>query len=391
MLAHESELYFERGGPCYRLMQSVGFVRGDDPSVQRRIVGFLAITWAHLLLLSLLDGNVLGATPRQSFLLDFATYARFFIAVPLLFVAEVVVGSRLAGAGMQFVQAGFVRPEDYPAFGGAIARVVRWRESVWAEGVILGIAVGASWTLTTETFCGDSLTWSAVSTEAGFRLSLAGLWYKFIALPILQFFWYRWLWRLIIWTCFLGTVARMNLDLVPTHADQAGGLGFLGMAHISLGVFAIAASSVLSADAAFRIVFDGAPIETFKVPAIALMAATGLICLGPLLMFLPIMARKRREALREYSLLVARYNRAFREKWVTGKSPEGEALLGSADIQSLADLGGSFDFIRQMKHVPFSLRVVIQLALLAALPAVPLLPLVMPWNDILSFVAGALF
>lgn len=70
---------------------------------------------------------------------------------------------------------------------------------------------------------------------------------------------------------------------------------------------------------------------------------------------------------------------------------EGEPLLGSADIRSLADLGGSFEFIRSMKPVPFSLRAVIQLAFLAALPAVPLLPLVVPWEDILKFVAGALF
>ncbi len=390
-LANESELYFERGGPIYRLMQRIGIIRGDDPSVRRRILGFLAITWVPLLLLSLLDGYALGPTPRQSFVLDFATYARFFLAVPLLFVAEVVVGPRLTAAGLQFVQAGFVRPEDYPAFDGAIARVKRWRESVWAELALLGIAVAAAWTLTADTiYGGNAATWIAVSNKAGVRFSFAGLWYKFIALPILQFFWYRWIWRLIIWTRFLGAVARLNLDLVPTHADQAGGLGFLGMAHISLGIFAVAASSIFSADAAFRIYFEDVSIETLKVPAIAILVATAVICLGPMLVFVPIMARKRRAALREYGILVVRYNRAFHEKWVAGKAPEGEPLLGSADIQSLADLGGSFEFIRSMKLVPFSLRVIIQLAVVAALPAVPLLPLVMPWEDILKFIAGAM-
>ncbi|MCI0682731.1 MAG: hypothetical protein L0Y71_11580 [Gemmataceae bacterium] len=391
----ENELYFERGGPAYRLMQRVGIVRGDDPSVRRRIVLFIAITWVPLLLLSVIDGHALGATPRQSFLLDFATYARFFVAVPLFFVAEVVVGPRLTAAARQFVEAGFVRPEEYPAFDRAIERAVRRRESVPAEIILLGLALAVAWTVSPETvYGGGSASWIVVSGEAGeagAHFSLAGLWYKFVAVPILQFFWLRWLWRLVIWTRFLGAVSRLNLDLVPTHADQAGGLGFLGTAHMSLGIFAVATSSILSADAAFRIYFEDAPIANFQAVAIALVVATEVVCLGPMLVFAPLMARKRRDALRDYSLLVVRYNRAFHEKWVGGKAPDGEPLLGSADIQSLADLGASFEYIRSMKFVPFSLRVVVQLAVIAALPAVPLLPLVMPWQEILRVIAGALF
>ena len=39
-----------------------------------------------------------------------------------------------------------------------------------------------------------------------------------------------------------------------------------------------------------------------------------------------------------------------------------EELLGSADIQSLADLGNSFGFVREMRTVPFSWQDVILLA-----------------------------
>jgi hypothetical protein len=390
--ANENELYFERGGPSYRLMQRIGLIRGDDPSVHRRVLCFLAITWVPLLVLSFVDGKALELqNPRQSLLLDFATYARFFLAVPLLIVAEVIIGPRLTAAGHQFVQGGLVPREEYPAFDRAIARVVRRRESSWAEVLILAIAVTAAWTISADTVY-DSLAqnWSTVSSESGFRFSLAGFWYKFIAIPILQFFWYRWLWRLVIWSLFLGALSRLNLDLVPTHADQAGGLGFLGTAQMSLGILAVALTSVLSADAAFRIVFDGAPIENFRSVAIVVLVAAEVICLAPLVVFMPIMSRRRREALRQYSLLVIRYNRAFHEKWVTGKAPDDEPLLGSADIQSLADLGGSFEFIRSMKLVPFNLRMMIQLAVVTALPALPLLPLVMPWERILNLLTNAL-
>jgi hypothetical protein len=167
LLAHEGELYFERGGPSYRLMQRIGIIRDENPSVRRRILVFLAITWVPLLLLSLLDGNALGPTPRESFLLDFSTYARFFLAVPILIVAEVVVGPRLTAAGLQFVQSGFVRPQEYPAFDRAIERVVRWRESFWAEMILVGMALAGASTLTAETlYGGDRETWIAVASGA---------------------------------------------------------------------------------------------------------------------------------------------------------------------------------------------------------------------------------
>ena len=34
VLAHESELEFELGGPAYRLMQRIGLIRGGGPSLE---------------------------------------------------------------------------------------------------------------------------------------------------------------------------------------------------------------------------------------------------------------------------------------------------------------------------------------------------------------------
>ncbi|MDB5339212.1 MAG: hypothetical protein JWN70_4831 [Planctomycetaceae bacterium] len=386
------ELYFERGGPSYRLMQRIGLVLGEDPSVRRRIIGFLALTWIPLLILSVLEGRALGATPEESFLLDFASYARFFIAMPLLIIAEVIIGPILTAAGMQFIEGDFVRKEDYPAFDQAIARVARRRESLWAEVILMGLALIGAWAFTIENLAGTTATWNStfLGGQAGQRLSFAGLWYHVVAVPLLQFLFYRWLWRQLIWFQFLFTVSRLNLNIVATHSDQAGGLGFLGTAHVSFGLFAFALSSVLSADAAFRIVFHGAAIETFKLPLVILLVLTQTVLLAPLLMFVPILARARREWLRSYSLFVVRYNRTFHEKWIDSSPPEGELLLGHPDIQSLADLGGSFEFIRAMRIAPFNQRIVVQLAVITALPGLPLLLLVVPIEKVLDAVGGAL-
>ena len=95
--------------------------------------------------------------------------------------------------------------------------------------------------------------------------------------------------------------------------------------------------------------------------------------------------------MRQYSLLVLRYNRDFHEKWIEGHVSESEPLLGSADIQSLADLGNSFEFIRGMKVVPFSVRVILQLAVVTLLPALPLVLLVVPIEKILDLMTKAVF
>ena len=64
-LANEQELYFERGGPSYRLMQRIGLIRGEDPSVRRRIIAFLAIT-THSDGKSRSGGRSLQFAPRRS-------------------------------------------------------------------------------------------------------------------------------------------------------------------------------------------------------------------------------------------------------------------------------------------------------------------------------------
>ncbi|MBL8822886.1 MAG: hypothetical protein JNJ77_09890 [Planctomycetia bacterium] len=393
-LKNDAELYFESGGPTYRFTHQLVQHWHIGKSIRPRILAFLVITWVPLLMFALLEGRALGSDPRHSLLLDFGTFTRFFLAIPLLIVAEIVIGPRLRSAGLQFIQGGYVRPEDYPAFDQAIANVVRWRESKWAEAVIIGLAVLGAWFLTAETFHGsDIASWRSVNRHDSlfFGKSLTGLWYHIVAIPIIQFFLYRWLWRLIIWTRFLWTVSRMNLNLVATHADQAGGLGFLGSAHNAFGILAFALSCVLSAEVASLIVFHDAQIESFKMEFVVVLILVQTVFFGPLLVFVPLLSRTRLAWLRKYSLFVAQYNRAFHDKWIDGKPPADEKLLGTADIQSLADLGSSFEYIRNMKVVPFSMRVMIQLAIMTSIPCLPLLLLVFPLNKLLGLLAGAVF
>jgi hypothetical protein len=89
-------------------------------------------------------------------------------------------------------------------------------------------------------------------------------------------------------------------------------------------------------------------------------------------MFTPRMARVRRKGLADYALFAQRYVERFDRKWVSVPSAS-EELLGTGDIQSLADLGNSCDIVREMRVVPFGLQDVSRLALATAVPLSPLL------------------
>jgi len=391
-LAEEAELRLESGGPAYRLMQRLGVIKGEGPSIGRRICCFLIVTWVPLLIFSISEGRALGTTPRESFLLDFATYARFFLTVPLFFAADLLIGPRLRAAGLNFIRAGFVRPEDYAAVDAAVSRIQRLREALLPELVMVGLAVFGAWFFAVENWSGISgPTWNSLIMDGTARLSLAGAWDHFVAIPILQFFGLRWIWRIAIWTHFLYEISRLKLDLVPTHADQRAGLGFLGNAHISLAIFPFALSCVFSADVAFRIYFEAAQIGAFKSLFIAYLVIAEFICLGPLLTLAPAMSRARRRALQQYSALVNDHNREFHKKWVSDSWSADQQLLGNPDMSSLIDLGSSFQVVRQMRSFPFTERQLLLIAVIASVPMMPLVLLEMPVGELLRILAGAVF
>jgi hypothetical protein len=85
----------------------------------------------------------------------------------------------------------------------------------------------------------------------------------------------------------------------------------------------------------------------------------------------PRLARTKRMGLAEYSRLAMRYVREFDQKWLRAGAPADEPLVGSADIQSLADLDNSFEIVKSMKPAPFGKDTLLQLAVISLAPVAP--------------------
>ncbi len=113
--------------------------------------------------------------------------------------------------------------------------------------------------------------------------------------------------------------------------------------------------------------------------------------LCPLLMFTRKLARAKRRGLGEYGQLAQDYVDEFEQKWVNRDPAENDELLGSGDIQSLADLGNSYAIVGEMRFVPVRLTDVTRLAAATAAPFVPLLLTVFSLEELVMRLVKVLF
>ncbi len=184
-------------------------------------------------------------------------------------------------------------------------------------------------------------------------------------------------------------MSRIDLTLVPTHPDRVGGLGFLSNTVYAFVPLAAAHGALLAGLIANRIFYLGAGLLDFKVE----VAVVFMLCLvfGPLVVFASQLAEAKRKGNREYGTLAERYVREFDAKWLRGGAPADEQLVGSRDIQSLADLGNSFEVVRTMRMLPVTREAVLQVAVATLAPVVPLALTMMSLEDLLKKLLGTLF
>ena len=210
----------------------------------------------------------------------------------------------------------------------------------------------------------DTTAWYTVPAVAS-RRSPAGMWYTFVSVPLFQFMLVRWYFRLFIWTRFLWKVSRIDMSL-PTHPDRVGGLGFL-----SSTAFAYAAGGGARRSAAGmianRILHVGTPLMAFKVE----IGSSSSSFVPGVRSAAAVRASARAGQAQRPSRVrhaAERYVREFDAKWLRGGAPPEEPSIGSADIQSLADLGNSFEVVRSMRAALMTRDAILQLAAATLIP-----------------------
>lgn len=362
-----------RGGPLFQLYRRAHLSGDALELLLRRVILVTLLAWLPLLVLSVVEGHALAGAARIPFLYDIEAHVRFLIALPFLIVAEVIVHSRIAPLARWLVERRIVSKEDLPRFNAALNGALRIRNSIAVELTLLLLAYTLGLWAWWNRIALRADTWYVVPGTAHLHLSLAGYWYAFVSIPIFQFLLLRWYMRLGLWFRFLWQVSRMDLRLTAAHPDRAGGIGFLGENSYAFAPILFAEGALLAGFIANRVLYDGQKLLSFKTEAVGLVVLAVLVVLGPLIMFTPQLERTRWAGSGRFGALANRYAFGFEEKWLQGSAPESKSLLGTPDLQSLADLGTSYSVVEEMRIIPFGLR---QVGQLAAATAAPLLPLV---------------
>jgi hypothetical protein len=150
-------------------------------------------------------------------------------------------------------------------------------------------------------------------------------------------FWFlllRWLWRHAVWGLLLRDLARLELRLVATHPDGAGGLAFIGQYPNAFAAFVLALSCVLGAAIA-RTLLQGELTLAAYGQLMAAWLVVVIILFGlPLLAFSGPLRRLKEATLLTASSVATRHQRAVeRELLGSNISAAGDAeATASGDV-----------------------------------------------------------
>src|SRR6185369_3616614 len=194
------------GGPTFQLLRRLRLSGDNLELLDRRVLAITLTAWLPLLLLAVL-GSLAGGRGVLSFIRDIEVNVRFLVALPALVAAEVLVHNRIRPMVRYFAERRIVLPPDLPRFYRAVESGINMRNSVPLElGLLLFAFTVGPW-ITLNRLTLDVPTWYA-EPSAHLRLTLAGFWYVFVSVPMIQFLLIRWYMRLVIWFRFLWQVSR---------------------------------------------------------------------------------------------------------------------------------------------------------------------------------------
>jgi hypothetical protein len=370
--------------------------------VAGRCLFVAGVTWPPMAVLALVQHLYSGTMDARNFFADYAAYAQFLIALPLFVVGERVVSRSTREAAENFVDSGVIRSADVPLADASHREVARLGRSRTAEWVCIALAyILAAATILPERWVPSMRTWHMgsggdpqSSIRTIFGLTFPGAWALLVALPLLNYWWLRIGWKVIVWTRYLYRISRPRLVLVASHPDLTGGIGFVSevQATFALIIFAYGISNV-AAVIAYKVAIEGAPLTLPPVwgPAVGFIIGAPALFTLPLFMFTKQLFRTKHRALAAYRERILRQSLAFEATWLGEEASEA----GSLDtlLTNMNQFATMFERVEHMRIVPFDLKSGFQLVgstLGSVATALPLLRFEGPIKDWLEFISALL-
>jgi hypothetical protein len=363
------------GGPFYKVLTGLHLL---TPKGVARAFILAVIVWLPVAVGEAVR-QLLGG-PSDEMIHDLGLHVRVLFTLPVLLLAERLLEASARSAMFSFYSGEFC---DAALIDRVVDRALRLRDSWRVELALLTIALASGqlmlWQGATGVFHGGT------SVELW---TFPRVWYALVALPLVQFVMFRWLWRWAIWTYMLFRFSRLPLSLLATHTDYAGGLAALARPVTGFSGFVMANSAILSAAWGTQELGGRTTLQD-QIPMLVTFLAVSLaIAVGPLLLFSGMLSRARRLTIRQYSDLVRSYTLRFHRKWIEGSAAASGELLGSPDMQSLNDLGQAFEVASKTRVFVFGPRTILVLWFAALAPMLPLVLQTVTFEQVLKRIFG---
>jgi hypothetical protein len=309
-----------------------------------------------------------------------AGHVRLLVAIPLLFVCASYAAPRMAAFVRYLVLSGVVRGQAVEGLERHVTTVMRLRDSSIPDIACIAIAIGVALTDAPLPLPGGAT--DMYDSVRASELTLAGGWYWFVCLTVFRYLILRWIWALTLWFYFLVRLSRLELELIPTHPDRAGGLGYLEVVHTEFSFLIFGISCVYAASFAESVLAGSMTLETLYPALCFVLVADFTLFVGPMFLFSRKLWEAQAQGMARYMELAARYVNDFDRKWIAQGARHRDELLGSSDLQSLADLGNSVEVVDNMSLIPASRRLFLCFAVAALVPMLPVALMLLPGNDI---------
>jgi len=374
----------------FRLQRRVGLIPEHGLGLARRAVFFALLTWLPIVIWAIATDRILPGIVDDPLLRHFGVHVRFLLAVPLFILGEGIAHQLSTTLIPYFLTSGLVRAAQKQDFVNLIGDMVRLRNRSLTWVVIATIVI--SWTIlgpiTAKSEFAHEVNWAANGGTG--RLGFGGWWFMYVSRPVFVTFLATWLWRLILLFTLLKRIARLDLDIVPSHPDGAGGLGFLERFSKAFSLFAFAVSAVLSSHLAHQVLYHGADVQSFRTTlAVFLIVLVG-ICLAPLLTFLGPLVIAKRRALLEYGALVGGHGRLVRRRWILKETEVDDPILHAEELGPVADTLTLYQAVRSMRIVPIGRAALLAIAIPVLIPIAALFSIQIPVKEVLMKIVTTL-
>jgi hypothetical protein len=236
----------------------------------------------------------------------------------------------------------------------------------------------------------DETSWALMAHADSPGLTIAGWWYLGVSRPIFALFFFFWLWRLWLVGSLCRRIAHLDLRLVPTHPDRAGGLGFLELLPVAFAPVAFGASAVLASRWAHDVVYHGVHVQHLQMPIAAFIVLALIAFLSPLAPFSGMLRRLKRRARLQYGSLFAHHGRLVHRRWILRQSIGDQPLLQAPEIGPVADVVSAYAAIENIRPTPLRRAPLVALVASLVLPLLAMAAIEVPVRDLVMTLGRAL-